>query len=91
VAQQLFLMLAIVGVFYFVLIRPQQKRAKEHREMLQSLKKGDLVITSGGLIGKVSGITDNVVTLEVAEKIRLRVIRSHIASRHDSEASAGTN
>ena len=85
-------MLAIVAVFYFVLIRPQQKRAKEHREMLQNLKKGDLVVTTGGLVGKISGMTESVVTLEVAEKIRLRVLRGHIASKHAGEAlPSGTN
>jgi len=85
-------MLAIVAVFYFVLIRPQQKRAKEHREMLQNLKKGDLVVTTGGLIGKISGMTESVVTLEVAEKIRLRVLRGQIASKQAGEAlPSGTN
>ena len=92
VGQQLILMLLIVAVFYFVLIRPQQRRAKEHRDMLQNLKKGDVVVTTGGLIGKISGMTDSVVTLEVAEKIRLRVIRSHVASKQAGEASPpGTN
>lgn len=90
---QLFPIALIVLVFYFVLLRPQQKRAKDHNTMLQNLKKGDVVVTTGGLIGKISGMTDNVVTLEVAEKIRLRVIRSHVASKQAGEAAppAGTN
>ena len=86
--QQLILMLAIVGVFYFVLIRPQQKRAKEHRGMLENLKKGDLVVTNGGLLGRVTGITNDVVTLEVAEKIPLRVMRNHIAAKQGSDIPA---
>jgi preprotein translocase subunit YajC len=80
-------MLAIVAVFYFVLIRPQQKRAREHREMLDNLKKGDTVVTTGGLIGKISGMNDSVVTLEVAEKIRLRVVRAHVASKQAGEST----
>ena len=53
-------------VFYILLIRPQQKRTKQHKDFLSSLKKGDEVVTSGGIHGKVTGITENVVTLEVA-------------------------
>lgn len=77
-----FVMLAIMFViFYFLLIRPQQKRAKEHREMLGNLKRGDEIVTSGGVIGKISGLTDTIVTIEVAEKIRLRVLRTHISGK----------
>ena len=81
----------IVAVFYFVLIRPQQRRAREHRTMLQNLKKGDLIVTSGGLVGKISGLTDQIVTLEVAEKIRLRVMRSHIASKQTGDSPSSGN
>ena len=66
-------------IFYFLLIRPQQKRAKEHREMLQNLKKGDFVVTNGGLYGRVIGLTDQVVTLEVAENLKVKVARSYVA------------
>jgi len=66
-------------VFYFLLIRPQQKRTKQHRDFLDALQKGDEVITSGGLHGKVTGITDNVVTLEIADKVRIKVQRANIA------------
>lgn len=69
-------------VFYFILIRPQQKRAKEHKSMLESLKKGDEVITRGGIVGRVSGVADNVVTLEIQEKVRVRVLKSYIDGRH---------
>lgn len=65
-------------VFYFMLIRPQQKRAKEHQSMLGGLKKGDRIVTTGGLIGRISGMTDRLVTLEVAEKVRVQVLRSQI-------------
>ena len=79
-AQMLPLILMFV-VFYFLLIRPQQKKMKEHREMLANLKRGDQIITNGGLMGRISGLTDKLVTLEVAEKIRVRILRSHIAGK----------
>lgn len=77
-------------VFYFLLIRPQQKRAKDHQNMLSNIKRGDQIITNGGLIGKVTGLSDKVVTLEVAEKIRLRVLRSHIAGKQSEMESVET-
>ncbi len=72
-------MILIFGVFYFLLIRPQQKKAKEHRSMLENLKKGDAIITNGGLYGKVTALTDQFVTLEIADKVRVRVSRGAIA------------
>jgi preprotein translocase subunit YajC len=72
-------MVLILGVFYFLLIRPQQKKAKEHRELLENLKRGDAVITQGGLYGKIANISDQVVTLEIADKVRVRVSRGSIA------------
>ena len=68
-------------VFYFLLIRPQQKKMKDHQAMLKNLKRGDQIISNGGLVGKITGLTEKMVTLEVAEKIRVRVLRSHIAGR----------
>ena len=67
------------GIFYFLLIRPQQKRAKEHRSLLDALKKGDQVVTAGGLHGKVSAIDEAVVTLEVATGVNIKVDKGHIA------------
>jgi preprotein translocase subunit YajC len=72
-------MILIFAVFYLLLIRPQQKKAQEHKKLLENLKKGDAVITQGGLYGKIYGITDQVVTLEIADKVRVRVSRAHIA------------
>jgi len=70
----------IMGVFYFLLIRPQQKKMKEHQEMLKKVSKGDTIITSGGLIGKVvKVIDDNELQVEMGENIRLRVLRSGIS------------
>jgi preprotein translocase subunit YajC len=68
------------AIFYFLLIRPQQRKAKVHKEMLGALKKGDKVISSGGLHGVITGITDTVVTMEIAPKIRVKVSRGSIAA-----------
>lgn len=66
-------------IFYFLLIRPQQKKAKEHREMIGSLKKGDRIITSGGIYGTITGVEDNTITVEIAEKVRVKVSRGNVA------------
>jgi preprotein translocase subunit YajC len=70
------------AIFYFILIRPQVKKQKEHQAMLSKLEKGDEVITRGGLIGKISGVVDkNVVVLELQEKVRVRVPRAYIEGK----------
>jgi len=74
------LMVAIFAIFYFLLIRPQQKKQKSIREMLDKLSHGDMVITAGGLHGKVTGLTDNIVTLEISDKVRVKVSRNHISA-----------
>lgn len=66
-------------VFYFLLIRPQQKKAKEHQEMVSALKKGDKVVTSGGIHGIVTKVDEGTVTMEVAEKVKIKVTRANIA------------
>ena len=66
-------------IFYFLLIRPQQKKAKQHQEMIANLKKGDRVITSGGIHGQITALDENTVTLEIAEKVRIKVTRSTLA------------
>jgi preprotein translocase subunit YajC len=71
---------AIFAIMYFLILRPQQKRAKDQREMVQSARRGDVVVTSGGLIGKVTKSTDdNEVELEIAPNVRVRLARSGIA------------
>ena len=66
-------------IFYFLLIRPQQKKVKQHREMLASLKKGDRVVTAGGIHGVITNISDNTVTLEVAPKVKIKVQKGSIS------------
>ena len=68
------------AIFYFLLIRPQQKKAKEHRALLESLKKGDLVVTAGGMHGKVTSLDDQVVTLEIAPGVNVKINKGFIAS-----------
>ncbi len=72
-------LIIIFAIFYFLLIRPQQKRQREHQDFLANLKKGDEVATNGGLIGRIAGLTEDVVTLEVADKVRVKVLRNQIA------------
>ncbi len=71
---------ALFGIFYFMLIRPQTKKAAEHSKMLRELKRNDEVVTTGGLIGRITEIGDKVVTLEIAQNVRVRVERPQIAS-----------
>ncbi len=73
-------LILIFGVFYFMLIRPQQKQAKLQRQFLNDMKNGDKVVTKGGIHGTITGLTDSVVTLEIAEKVRIKVTRSSIGS-----------
>ncbi len=73
-------LVAIMGVFYFLLIRPQQRKVKEHQELLKKVVKGDTVITTGGLIGKVIKIVDdNELQVEVGDNVKVRLLRSGIA------------
>ncbi|UCD71182.1 MAG: preprotein translocase subunit YajC [Syntrophobacterales bacterium] len=74
-------LILLFAIFYFLLIRPQQKRQREHRELLTHLRKGDQVITTGGLYGRITGLTDTVVTLEITEKVRVKVARNQISTK----------
>ena len=70
----------LIAVMYFLMIRPQMKRSKEHRGMLDKLSKGDEVITSGGIAGTVTDIGDNFVTVEVADNVRVRVQKAAVGN-----------
>lgn len=87
-ANPIFMFLAIGLVMYFFIIRPQSKKAKEMREMLSQLKAGDEVLTTGGIIGKITGIKDDEVTLLVSEGVRIRVQRSSVTGRLSAKAAA---
>ena len=73
-------MVVIFVIFYFLMIRPQQKKQKELKAMLNNLAYGDTVITTGGIYGKVTGLADAVITLEIADKVRIKVSRSAIGT-----------
>jgi preprotein translocase subunit YajC len=84
-------MLAFIGILYFFLIRPQQKRQKQHQDLLSSLKKGDKVITSGGLVATISKIpNEHEVILEVAEGVHCKFAKSSIAGTIDALAKSST-
>lgn len=68
----------MLAVMYFIMIRPQQKKMKEHQGMLSALKDGDEVITSAGIIGTIQGMSDKVVTLEVAKNVHMKVLKSQV-------------
>ncbi len=73
-------LIVIFVIFYFLLIRPQSKKAKEHKQMVEALAKGDEVVTNGGILGKIVKIGDNFVALEVAEGMQVKVQRSAVST-----------
>ena len=90
--QPIVMMLVMFAIFYFILIRPQVKRQKEHQAMLSKLGKGDEVITRGGIIGKITGISDDgVLVIELQEKVRVRIPRAYIEGRWDGKVPASAN
>jgi len=80
--QQIIPLVFMFAIFYFLLIRPQQKKAKEHKALLDAMKKGDNVITAGGVHGKVTAVDDtqNIVTLEIANNVNIKITKSYIAA-----------
>ncbi|MDY0213434.1 MAG: preprotein translocase subunit YajC [Desulfuromonadaceae bacterium] len=74
------MLVLMFAIFYFLLIRPQQKRAKQHRKLIESLKAGDNVITAGGIHGKIVTVQDDVITLEVDKGIKLKVNRTSVSA-----------
>ena len=73
-------LIVIFAVFYFMLIRPQMKRSKDHRNLVSQLAKGDEVITNGGLLGRITEVTDSFVTLELADNIKIKLQRQAVAN-----------
>jgi preprotein translocase subunit YajC len=76
----LLMMGVFIVIFYFLLIRPQQKKAKEHQALLTKLSNGDEVVTTGGLLGRIVDVGDSFITLEVAEGVRVKVQKFQVAS-----------
>ncbi len=67
-------------IFYFLLIRPQQKKQKEHQEMTRNLKKGDRIMINGGIYGNITSLEESVITVEIADKVRVKVNRGYVAA-----------
>ncbi len=79
IGEFLFPLVAMFAIFYFLLIRPQQKRAKQHRELVTNLRRGDTVVTSGGLIGKVSKVLDdNEAMIEISEGVKIKILKQFV-------------
>jgi preprotein translocase subunit YajC len=78
--QQIIPLVFMFAIFYFLLIRPQQKKAKAHKALLESMKKGDNVITAGGVHGKIVAVDNDIVTLEVANNVNIKITKSYIAA-----------
>ncbi len=79
------MLVAMFAIFYFLLIRPQQKRAKQHKQLIENLKVGDQVVTAGGLHGKVAAVQDTVVMIEVATGVKIKVNRSSVVSTRQEQ------
>ena len=84
-------LIAIFVIFYFLLIRPQQQRAKKHKEMVANLKKGDTIVTSGGIIGRVFKVSDEEVTIDTGEGGKLRIARGMIMDLRNPATPAPAN
>lgn len=80
VGQMLFIFIAMIGIFYFLLFRPQQKRQKEHQKMLEAVKKGDKVLTSAGMYGTVVGFKEDIAVLRIADDVKIEVTKASIQS-----------
>jgi preprotein translocase subunit YajC len=88
--QPILMMLVMFGIFYFILIRPQARKQKEHQAALAKLGKGDEVITRGGVIGKITGVSDDgVLVIELQEKVRVRVPRAYIEGKWEGKVPEG--
>jgi preprotein translocase subunit YajC len=74
-------LILLVAIFYFMIVRPQQRRAREKRELIASLKVGDRIVTIGGIYGQIRAITDETVTLEIATNIRIKIRKEAVAAR----------
>ncbi len=69
----------IIGIMYFLMIRPQQRRLKEHRDMIAAIRRGDTVVTGGGIVGKVTKVDENELQVEIAEGVRIKVLRGTVS------------
>ena len=80
--------LGMLAIFYFFMIRPQQKRAGQHKKMLEALQKGDLVVTSGGIYGTISSVGEKTVELKVADNVRIKISKSSVSDKLNAQEPA---
>ena len=87
IASMLFPMVVIFAIFYFLIIRPQKRREQKHRNYLSKIQAGDEVILQSGILGKVTGVTDEYVTIEIADRVRVKCLKSAIAGTQKNQES----
>jgi preprotein translocase subunit YajC len=80
----------IIGIMYFLMIRPQQKRLKEHREMVAAIRRGDTIVTSGGIIGKVTKVEDQELQVEIADGVKIKILRTTVSEVRGKGEAAPT-
>lgn len=76
----IFMLIALPAIFYFMLIRPQTKQAKEHKTMIESLSKGDEIVTNGGMLGRVNKIGDNFIAIEIAQNLEIKIQKQAVST-----------
>ena len=81
----------IIGIMYFLMIRPQQKRMKEHREMIGAIRRGDTVVTSGGILGKVTKVEDNELQVEIADGVKIKILRQTVSEVRGKGEGGGSS
>lgn len=84
-------MLVVFAIFYFLIIRPQKSRDKAHQNFVASLQKGDEVVTQSGLLGKITGVADKVITLEVAPSVKIKVLKGTVLQKVDQNLASPSN
>ncbi len=89
--EPMLMVLLMFAVFYLLLIRPQQKKAKEHQKMLDGIGKGEEIITNGGIIGRVVSSKGNILSVEVADRVRVKVLRTQIAGRYENNSAKASD
>lgn len=88
----MFLPMAVVfAIFYFLIIRPQKSREKTHQTFISSLEKGDEVVTQSGLLGKITGVSEKIITLEVAQNVKVKVLRGTVLQKVDQNLTSSAN
>ncbi|MDR1976434.1 MAG: preprotein translocase subunit YajC [Campylobacteraceae bacterium] len=79
-------LIVLIAIFYFLIIMPQQRQAKAHKQMLSELKKGDKVITSGGLVGEVTNVDENFIKIKLSDDVIVKIVREYIVKKVDEKS-----